>query len=72
MGEDARLFRLTLKPAPGPVPAVVRLRRLLKACLRGYGLRCVAVEEVTGSAGHLGKGGPREAKEHTHERDCEC
>jgi hypothetical protein len=31
---------------PSSVPAVVRLRRLLKAMRRGYGFRCVSAEEV--------------------------
>jgi hypothetical protein len=32
----------------GP-PAVVRVRRLLKAAIRAYGLRCVSVAEQTQS-----------------------
>jgi hypothetical protein len=35
-------FVITLRPISGPQwpPAIVRLRRLLKAALRCYGLRC--------------------------------
>jgi hypothetical protein len=40
-------FALILEALPdGGVPAVVRLRRFLKAALRGYALRCVSVVEV--------------------------
>jgi hypothetical protein len=47
-------FTLTLEDAPQrerdgtpPAPTDVRLKRLLKAMLRGYGFRCVAVVETT-------------------------
>jgi hypothetical protein len=40
------VYRLTLRPEPGDVPEMARLRRLLKALLRGYGLRCLSIEEV--------------------------
>jgi hypothetical protein len=37
--------------AEGPGPAIhIRLRRILKDMLRGYGLRCVAVEFLDGPA----------------------
>jgi hypothetical protein len=39
-------YRLTLQPEPGPVPELQRLKRCLKALLRCYGLRCLAVEQV--------------------------
>ena len=40
------LYVVTFKPTPGGAnPPEVRLRLLLKAALRGYGLRCVRVIE---------------------------
>jgi hypothetical protein len=40
------VFRVRLVAMPSDVPAAVRLKRFLKAALRGYGLRCVeALEE---------------------------
>lgn len=41
-------YAIELRPEPGDVPGIVRLRRLLKSALRGYGLRCVAVRELAG------------------------
>lgn len=41
-------YHLTLEAQPEAVPAVIRLRRLLKVALRGFGLKCVAVAEVAG------------------------
>jgi hypothetical protein len=40
-------FAVTLQalPAPGGPPAIIRLRRFLKAALRSYGLRCVECRE---------------------------
>ncbi len=39
-------FLVTLRAEPGwSVPVGVRLKRWLKACLRGYGLRCIDVRE---------------------------
>lgn len=38
--------RLTLEALPGPSPPVNRLRQALKALLRSFGFRCLAVEEV--------------------------
>lgn len=42
------VYQITLTPAAGNhlAPPIVRLRRLLKASLRGYGLRCVSAKEV--------------------------
>jgi hypothetical protein len=34
---------IVLRPLPDPVPAAVRLRRLLKAALRTYRFRCLAL-----------------------------
>ena len=44
-------YHLRLRAEPGMVPAVVRLRRFLKAALRSYGLRCVEVREVAPGVG---------------------
>jgi hypothetical protein len=38
--------RLALRPLANSVPAVVRLRRLLKTLLRLWGFRCLRVENV--------------------------
>jgi hypothetical protein len=44
---DRPTFNVVLTALPGwGVPAVVRLRRFLKAALRAYGLRCIEVVEV--------------------------
>ncbi len=39
-------YHVILRPLPDTVPGVVRLRRFLKTALRGFGLRCVTVDEV--------------------------
>jgi len=39
-------IRLVLRPLVGEVPIEIRLRRLLKALLRGYGFRCLRIEDV--------------------------
>jgi hypothetical protein len=46
MPEPCATYRLEVRAEGAGPPADVRVRRLLKAMLRGYGLRCVAVEEV--------------------------
>lgn len=40
-------FALTLQAVPGwgNVPATIRLKRFLKAALRGYGLRCTEARD---------------------------
>ena len=45
--DSAKVFNLTLRAEPGRwrAPLIVRLRHALKALLRGYGLRCVKIEE---------------------------
>lgn len=45
MTEQAR-YRLTLRSEPSSVPSPVRLRRLLKYLLRGFGFRCESVSEL--------------------------
>jgi hypothetical protein len=40
------VYRLTVEALPGDVPAPVRLKRLLKGVLRGYGFRCLEAREV--------------------------
>jgi hypothetical protein len=44
-------YRVTLRPLPNGPPPPIRLWRFLKAALRGYGLRCVSVEEVPSTHG---------------------
>jgi hypothetical protein len=39
-------FRLDLQPTRDDPPTMIRLRRLLKALLRGFGFRCVAIRPV--------------------------
>ncbi|HET6249490.1 MAG TPA: hypothetical protein VFE47_17505 [Tepidisphaeraceae bacterium] len=51
VGEYLSIFVMTtyaiiLRPIDQAVPAEVRLRRLLKAALRAYGLRCIDVREL--------------------------
>jgi hypothetical protein len=58
---DRTTYRLLLEVPPGPVPEAVRLRRLLKALLRRYGLRCLAVEEVEAHVRRLGEGEGQDA-----------
>jgi hypothetical protein len=41
-------FTIVLTDAGGSGPAIVRLRRLLKLMLRGFGLRCVRLTDATG------------------------
>jgi hypothetical protein len=49
-------YRLTLRAPPDGVPDGVKLRRLLKALLRRFGLRCLSVEEVPAVAPAPAKG----------------
>lgn len=39
-------FQLLIESLPSDVPTVNRLRRLLKAMLRGYSMRCIECKEV--------------------------
>ena len=50
-------YVVTLRPEPSDVPGEIRLRRLLKAALRVYGLRCVAITP----AAACDAGGPQHA-----------
>ena len=43
---DEPLYRLTLRALPATVPAVVRLRRLLKMAGRAFGFKAIEVEEL--------------------------
>jgi hypothetical protein len=56
-------YVLVLVPLPDSVPAAVRVRRLLKAALRGYRLKCVLIRDpkaeelaATAAAGSLRAG----------------
>lgn len=50
--EPRERFTLTIQDAgdPNRVPVAPRLRRLLKAMLRGYGLRCTDIRPVVDPA----------------------
>jgi hypothetical protein len=52
---DRPAYRLTIRALPCPVPATVRLRRLLKSLLRAWDFQCVAVEELP--PGHVAGAG---------------
>jgi hypothetical protein len=40
-------IRLTIRSVPNQaVPEAARLKRLLKALLRGYGFRCLGIEDI--------------------------
>jgi hypothetical protein len=47
---DGPHYRVTLRPLPDQTPEPIRLRHFLKAALRQWGLRAVAVEEVPAKA----------------------
>jgi hypothetical protein len=42
-------FELELVAQPDEVPAIVRLKRLLKVALRAFGLRCVGARTLGGT-----------------------
>jgi hypothetical protein len=44
------VYTVTLQPTGDGPPPIVRLRKLLKAALRSYGLRCVECREVATEA----------------------
>ncbi len=57
--DDCVIFTIVLKPMParyGQPPAMTRLRRLLKAAGRYYGLRCVSA--TAGGGDQSGKSVP--------------
>jgi hypothetical protein len=43
---DTAEFRITMRAQPSDLPAIVRLRQLLKVALRSYRFRCVSVEQI--------------------------
>lgn len=48
MAVDRERFAITFTSAdPHDPPTIQRVRRMLKAALRSYGLRCVDIREVT-------------------------
>jgi hypothetical protein len=49
------VYLLRLSSLPSSVPAVVRLRRLLKGLRRAYSFRCVGLEEIGGPEGARGR-----------------
>jgi hypothetical protein len=52
-------FRLVVKAEPSTVPAILRLRRLLKALLRAYGFWAVEVSQLPESRPDGGPAAPR-------------
>lgn len=42
---DRPIFVLRLRPLPGSVPTLQRLKRCLKALLRAFRLECVSITE---------------------------
>lgn len=51
------VYRVDLRALPSDIPEAIRLRRFLKAALRSYGFRCVAVEQ-NGTAKAIEDGAP--------------
>jgi hypothetical protein len=45
MATEREVYSLVLRAEAHDVPAIIRLRALLKRALRDYGLRCVRVGE---------------------------
>jgi len=43
--EMTERFIITLEAKPSTVPAIIRLRKLLKIAWRGLGLKCVKIKE---------------------------
>lgn len=54
---------LIIRPMPDPVPAGVRLRRLLKVMLRCYGFELRSYRPVESNTVTDGPGGPKGASE---------
>jgi hypothetical protein len=54
---DRPLYRLIFRPEPGErIPDPIRLRKLLKILLRGYGFRAVRIEELSSVAQETSQG----------------
>lgn len=43
-------YALILTAKPSDVPAIIRLRRLLKLALRGFAMECIEVKEIPATA----------------------
>jgi hypothetical protein len=41
------IYRLVLVAQQGEIAPIIRLRQLLKVCLRRFGFRCIGIEEVS-------------------------
>jgi hypothetical protein len=50
MAGEQPIYRLEFRPKKSPVPAVVRIRRLLKYAGRVLGLTCIDLAEVPPAA----------------------
>ena len=59
---DELTVRLTLRALPCEVPAIHRLRRLLKMALRSYDMRCESIEEVEPDVNNDGQTNSRRIK----------
>ena len=56
---DRPRFLVTLEALPDDVPAVVRLKKFMKAALRAYRLRCASAREVPADDGQRGPAAPK-------------
>lgn len=62
-------YRLTVRPiGPADPPPAIRLRRFLKLALRGFGLKCIDVEEVTPTAKVTGAAVPEDESQPVRKR----
>jgi siroheme synthase (precorrin-2 oxidase/ferrochelatase) len=53
---DPREIQVTLTATGNGPPLAIRVRRFLKAALRGYGLRCTSIEEMPTRASSVDQG----------------
>ncbi len=60
--DDVELILRPLPDEPGGPDATQRLRRLLKAMLRGYGYRCLSIGPVTSARGDTPAERPQRSK----------